>query len=313
MSAREETPAVVSLRTHGKSFYWAGRLLGAVHGMRSARLYAFCREVDDLADTGQDKNHAAAALDDLEARLISGRLREAWLVDAACIFREAQIPIWIPLELIRGARWDVASGLIRDEAELLRYAFQVAGTVGLMMSRILDVSAPAALDHAIDLGIAMQLTNIARDVPRDAGIGRRYLPEIWLPPNFDGRLDCPSPRFKPDLCRSVLKLLDVADLYYESGLRGLSFLPLKARGSILLAARLYRAIGLEIRKRGGDCWSGHVFVDPQQKMMITAQTLKEPLLNRCFWQTPPEHDANLHRSILGFKERFSWAGDGTGL
>ena len=125
----------------------------------------------------------------------------------------------------------------------------MAGTVGLMMSKILDVNDPRALAHAIDLGIAMQITNICRDVTEDAHLKRRYLPASLI-----GNVE-PAQLLNPDLAtqgqlRATLKsLLQLADQYYKSGYEGLCFITLRSRLSIAIASSLYRQIGLILKKQ----------------------------------------------------------------
>lgn len=290
-------PDEVALRRHGRSFYWARRFLGERHGDRATRLYGFCRTIDDLADQAADPVEAAVRLAAIRQRLAQGRVREPWLVDALRLFRHCGIPLWVPQLLIEGAEWDLSKGVIDDEADLIRYSFKVAGTVGLMMCGVLDVRSPRAWPHAIDLGIAMQLTNIARDVAEDAAMGRRYLPLKTRPPLELDVLIEPPTAVQPVLSRTVLDLLDLADRYYDSGLQGLSYLPVSARFSILVAARLYQAIGHVLRSENGAYWHRRITLSTAQKRRVTLGALNEPFRTVHFWRPTQAHDARLHLAL----------------
>lgn len=297
---RAGRPAEESLSRHGRSFHWARRFLGDRQAAAATRLYSFCRTIDDLADHAEDPKAAKVRLRRIRTRMQQGRVPEPWLVDAMQLFRSTGIPLWIPETLIQGVEWDLTQGQIADERELVRYAYQVAGTVGLMMCRVLEVTDPRAFPHAIDLGVAMQLTNIARDVAEDARMGRRYLPLAWGPVAPLNQLADPPATLKPALKASVLRLLALADHYYDSGLAGLAFLPPRARAGILVAARVYQAIGLELRAREGRYWDGRVSLSLAKKRRLTAKALTEPFHRRSFWWRPTRHDAALHEALSVF-------------
>ena len=294
-----ESPQAEALRVHGKSFHWARHLLGPVHAERATRLYAFCREVDDLADNASSKERAVESLSEVMACLDQGLVKAPWLLDAMLLFRSTQIASWVPKALVQGVLWDLESGIIEDERALLRYCFQVAGTVGIMMSGVLDVSDPRALPHAVDLGIGMQMTNIARDVMKDAHLGRRYLPGNWVGDLDPLVIKDDSGEHVEILKAAVVRLLSLAEDYYQSGIQGLSYLPGSARLSILVAARVYREIGLEILSRDGDSLSESVYVPNLRKTQLTAMALLNPLGDIHFWRPSKGHDRRLHEEGLG--------------
>ena len=165
------------------------------------------------------------------------------------------------------------------------------------MCRVLGRSDPAALRHAIDLGIAMQLTNICRDVAADAAAGRRYLPASLIGDVAPAELVAPTLSMQPRLQACIKHLLDTADCYYRSGEAGLAHLPLGARCSILVAARTYRAIGTRLLQRDGAYWVGRTVVSRPGKVLLTLRALLLTPWRSKFWLPVQHHDAALHAAL----------------
>jgi phytoene synthase len=287
------------LQHHARSFAWAGRLLSRDDRHEAARLYAFCRTVDDLADD--------AALADADAALVA--IREALLAGDPshpvagpflALAERRGIEIAAAINLIDGVRGDLATVEIATTDELIRYAYRVAGTVGLMMRPLLGVTTREADPFAVDLGIAMQLTNIARDVVEDGEQGRRYLPTDQLGgPVEPHRLAAPDPILRYDAFSAVTGLLDTADAYYASAAQGMALIPRRPRLAILTAARLYRAIGDQIRGLGPQAyWRTRAVVSPARKVGVTARVLPQWL--RPATRTIAPHDPGLHAAIAGW-------------
>ena len=242
------------LRVHGRTFHFASHLLGPTHAKRAATLYAFCRYVDNLADDANDPHAARLALAKVADALRDGRANDPWTDALLSLQSSTGMKIAPALELVAGVASDLEPVRIPDEGALLHYAYQVAGTVGLMMCAVLDVDDPRARPFAIDLGIAMQLTNIARDVGEDARMGRRYLPASWVGEVPADAIAAPDAALQRTLCAGTQRLLVLADRYYASGFSGLPMLPVRARLAILVAARMYQAIGTRIAANGYRSW-----------------------------------------------------------
>lgn len=288
------------LKQHGKSFQFAGHFLTRDAYMRCARLYRFCRYIDDISDESLDQAQAARQLEQIEIDLTEGNPRDPVVADFLALARESQFDLQPAVELVRGVRGDLAGVAVRDEAELKRYAYRVAGTVGLLMCGVLGVKNPVALPHAIDLGMAMQLTNIARDVSKDAQAGRRYLPaELFDPAPPNAALARGDPARREDMRRAVRWLLTEADRYYRSGVAGLAYLPPRARLGILVAARVYQAIGREIERRSYAVWEGRAIVSPVQKVVIATRALGYFCCRAGLRWKPRQHAADLHRHLTG--------------
>jgi phytoene synthase len=184
---------------------------------------------------------------------------------------------------------------ITDEAELIRYAFYVAGTVGLMMSDLLGATDPAAKKFALDLGIAMQLTNILRDVAEDASAGRQYLPQSWLGPsiNFFQPNDETGTLARPQFAR----LHALAQRYYASGYAGMRYLPARSRLAIMIAARLYQEIGLQAARRNFPVLQQRMIISPQRKCWLVGGCLLRFLKESIMPQPLPAHDTDLHSPL----------------
>jgi len=291
--------AEATLARQGRSFHWARRLLGATHSARATRLYAFCRHLDDLVDEAASPEAARAALAAADRDLAAGRSDDLILQDGLALMRECGIDPAIARELIAGMASDAETVRVADEAELLRYCYRAAGTVGLMMCRVLDAREPAAAAHAVDLGIAMQLTNLCRDVADDARMGRRYLPASLVGDLSPADLIEPSPALRPKVRAAVARLLALAELYYASGEAGLPFLPVRARAGILVAGRVYRAIGHRLAAREHAYWEGRAFVPDWRKAAITLAALTTQPLRGAFWSRPTSHHGPLHQALVG--------------
>jgi phytoene synthase len=289
--------ADASLACHGRSFHWARHLLGETHARRATILYGFCRYVDDLAD-GENGGNRAGQLAELSRAIASGRSTDPLVAETIALLRSCRIDPAIPLQLIRGVESDLCVVRVPDHEALLQYCYRVAGTVGLMMSAALDTHDQAAMPYAIDLGIAMQLTNICRDVSADAVEGRRYLPATLVGELNPAQLVLPEPSLRPAVRAAISGLLDLADKYYASGEQGLTYLPAGARSGILVAARVYREIGMKLRRRDCDCWSGRVHVPAARKLLVSTTALASMWLRPNLLHATRPHDPVLH-DLLG--------------
>jgi phytoene synthase len=285
------------LARHARTFNLAGRFLRRDQLDEAAILYAFCRLVDDLVDEAPDIATGARALAEVEDELRGTRPPRPIVEVFAAQLHAHGIDRDAALELIAGVRSDAGPVAIADDAELLRYCYRVAGTVGLMMCGVLGVRAPGARAFALDLGIAMQLTNICRDVAEDAARGRVYLPATRLAQvdsDGDALLRGRAPRAA--IASVVLDLLELADRHYASAGLGMRFIPWPSRLAILVASRVYRAIGLVLRARDGDALAGRAVAPPWLKLGCTGAALLR--FGLTFVPTrAPVHDAALHRHI----------------
>lgn len=228
----------VSMVNCGKSFYWATIFLPRSVAKKVSLLYSLCRVLDDLAD-GNDPDREAKLF--AIAQELSGSELEFYSISSELVISRKALK-----DLLSGLCFDQGQVRIKDEQQLLSYCYKVAGTVGIMMCDLMQVKESQAIYYAIHLGIALQLTNIARDVGEDDRLGRQYVPTDWLAdvPKSDVNI-----HLNATLCHQATKqILSLADTYYESGLLGLRYLPRHSRFAIYLAAFLYRAIGYDLKK-----------------------------------------------------------------
>jgi phytoene synthase len=194
----------------------------------------------------------------------------------ADLMRRSAIPAALPEALLEGLAWDAESRSYETLDELFDYAARVAGTVGVMMTLIMGVRSPEALARACDLGVAMQLTNIARDVGEDARLGRVYLPRRWLREvGLDAEAFLADPRPDPRLRRLVARLLDEAGSLYRRARFGVALLPANCRPAILAAALIYVELGAVIEHNGFDSVSVRARVSGRRKLELLARAVAE--------------------------------------
>ena len=242
-------------------------------------LYAFCRVADDAIDHSP-RERVDEALAGLRVRL--DRIYEEPAAGAigsvtmsapdrafAAVVHHFAIPRALPEALLEGFAWDAAGRRYETLAELQDYAARVAGTVGAMMALVMRVNAPAALARACDLGLAMQMSNIARDVGEDARAGRIYLPLAWLrEAGLDVEAWLAAPRGDARVAVVVQRLLAHADELYAGVEAGIACLPASCRVGIDSARLLYAEIGREVARRGFDSVSTRAVVGRRRKLRL---------------------------------------------
>lgn len=254
-----------------KSFAAASRLLPSRLRDPIAGYYAFCRVSDDAVDASDEPRAALLSLRERVDAIVAGRPIDhaadralAWVVHAYGIPRA-------PIDaLLEGYLWDVEGRRYDDLPSLRAYCARVAASVGVVMTMLMGVRDRSALYRAADLGVAMQLTNVARDVGEDARSGRLYLPRSWL---RDPDAFLSSPRPTADVRAAVVRLLDHADLLYERAALGIPSLPSDCRPAIAAASAIYRDIGRVIRARDGDSVSARAFTSRPRKAFLLASAL----------------------------------------
>lgn len=291
-----------TLAKGSRSFAFAARFLTEEQWDDAARVYAFCRTVDDIADDESVPVEARRiALRDLRLqvrRALDPCPDVAGLLD---VDRRCGLSLNAAVALIDGCESDLGGVRMGTDQDLLRYCYRVASTVGLLMCGVLGVRDRAARAFAIDLGIAMQLTNICRDVLEDAGNNRVYLPAERLIARGVLPEDLLLGEADPHAVSSVvLDLLDLADAYYASALRGMRYLPWRARLAILVAARVYRRIGTVLRHRHGNALLGRVVVPFSGKVLEATRAVALWFRPDVLGLTAPaSHDPNLHVALSG--------------
>ncbi len=260
------TPEQIMAR-HARSFAPATRLLAQGDRSRVARLYAVCRTIDDLADE-HGREGGRERLERLLTALHGTDNEDPIAAEARDLFGGRSVGLSALALLVESAAADTADTCLADDADLDRYCMGVAGSVGLMMCALFAVPRrwhPAA----IDLGKAMQLTNICRDVAADAGTGRRYLPKT-LCPHTPASIAAGTPSAIADARAAIAVLLDRADGLYRSGRAGLEALPPRLRLAVAAAAAMYAGIGTELRQRDCDPTLGRAVVPQHRKTGLAA-------------------------------------------
>ncbi len=250
------------IKAGSKTFAAASLLMPSDVREAAYAVYAFCRLSDDMVDV---EGGSADAIGRLRQRLdwaYAGRPAAASVDRAfADVIAAFNLPRALPEALIDGLEWDVVGVTCDSLDDLYAYAVRVAGSVGAMMSVLMAARDPDTVARACDLGVAMQLTNIARDVGEDARAGRLYLPRSWLRADgLDPEAWLARPEFCPPVGAAIERLLRAADKLYARADAGIRKLPMNCRPAIFAARHLYREIGIEVSRRGLNSISGRARV-----------------------------------------------------
>ena len=298
-------PSRASIALHSKSFALASRLLASDGRDEAAVVYAWCRRADDAVDLvpPSEQRGAVARLGRELAAIYDGEAQSDPILAAfQSVVDHRRIPRCYPAELLVGMGMDAEGTAYGSYDTLLSYCFRVAGTVGLMMSHVMGVRHPMALKHAAHLGMAMQLTNICRDVREDWRRGRLYLPDDWL--SFAGRRDLRSrlggalPKDASRAIASVTReLLCRADTFYVSGDLGIPLLSFRSALSVRTASLVYADIGRVILARNADPFAPRAVVGTGRKLRLMLRALKTTLR-----QAPRRFERALLDGSLGFQD-----------
>ena len=244
------------LKKHAKSFYWASFFLSKEIFNKCSSLYNFCRTLDDIVDDNNKLEIKKNNFLQFKKNFMNKDLNDPIIKEMWSIINSEKISEKVVTDLFDGVETDLEEKVrINSKKELLVYSYRVAGTVGLMMAKILNVKDKNSLKSAIDLGIAMQLTNISRDIVEDSKNNRFYISQ-----NFE----------------EIKKTIKTAELFYESSFSSIKEIPLSFRFSILVARRVYRKIGHKIlKKKSIDDYnnSGKIYVTNIGKLIQTILSL----------------------------------------
>ena len=287
-------------------------------------LYAWCRHCDDMIDgqelgfqqaidvvTPAEKCARLSALERATARCLDGRSSEPQFRGLARVVAANRIESRYPFDLLAGLRMDVEGRTYHTLEDVLDYCYCVAGAVGVMMATIMGVRTLPQLRCACDLGIAFQLTNIARDIIDDHQIGRVYLPAVWLAQHGLTPETLCQRAFRPQLSLIANQLLDVADDYFRSAAGGLPALSFRAAWAVATARSVYRAIGGEIRRKGPAAWDNRARVPSWRKLAGAGEgfcAALQALASRRTRQPPDRVNLWTPESLAGTASPFAPAG-----
>jgi len=280
------------MQEHGKSFFWASWFLDKNTANKLFTVYALCRRLDDLVDTSNENSEAKEEI----ARVISltnnNQYKETFeefkRIDSKLHPRQDIIT-----EFLKGQLSDLDFRQPNDLGQLLKYCYRVAGVVGLMICDVLDIRDSKLRYFAIDFGIAMQLTNICRDIKEDAQIGRIYLPKNETASLAIGNFKSPSNTDLIIINSSRDKLIKLADKYYQSGMYGINQLPIKIKRSFRVASNIYQGIGHKILQKRCSFNEQRVYLSKFEKLSLTIKTF----LKRSKFIDRPLHQKKLHASL----------------
>jgi 15-cis-phytoene synthase len=273
------------MRHGSKSFYAASRLLPKRVRADATALYAFCRVADDAIDLAPNASAQAAALAHLHERLDhiyrAAPLAYAEDIMLAPVVLQHEIPRALLEALLEGFAWDAQVKRYETLDDLHEYCARVAGTVGVMMALLMGVREAKALNYAAELGSAMQLTNIARDVGEDARAGRLYLPMHWMrEAGIDVQQWLQDPCVNTAICDTTERLLKVSDRLYRHAKQGIAQLPSDCQFAITSAAQVYAQIGVQVRQNKLDSINHRAIVSTRRKLALIAQSAVQSKFGR---------------------------------
>ena len=284
------------LSRYGKTFRLASRLLPKGVRDDAAVVYAFCRLVDDAVDEAESPKSGLADLRSIQDAFDRGD-RSGPLGPFLDVVEKRQIPPAAVRDLLAGVGRDLRQVCFQTDRDLIHYSYQVAGTVGLMMARVLGVRGEQPLPFAIDLGIGMQLTNICRDVAEDARRGRIYLPMLRLTNAGTESAELLTGRAKPSSVSQVVReVLALAEHYYDSGLQGLRHVDLRSRIGIIAALYMYREIGRKLLRNGANPLEGRTVVALPRKLFLMGKAILVGLTLKL--RSPRKHLPMLHAPLM---------------
>ena len=276
------------LAIYAKSFNWAGFFLPKKTYQKCSALYDFCREADNIAD---DENKIEVKKDNFikfRNNFINKNYDDPVIKNMWDIINEFNISTKIVDDLFQGINSDIKDSVkLYSKKEILIYSYRVAGTVGLMMAKILNVSKEQSLKSAIDLGIAMQLTNISRDVMEDKKNNRFYINESF---------------------EDIKTTIELSEKFYEKSFYSIKEIPLSFRFSILVARRVYRKIGYKIlNKKNLENYkkSGKIYVSNIEKIIETLLSIFDLIKLSLISKNDDniEHDHDLINQEINLNER----------
>ncbi len=292
-----------AIQQGSQSFAAAAALFDAETRVDAEMLYAWCRHCDDVID-GQTLGHdrivvspeqVRATLEELYAKTRSALAGEPQSDPAFAAFQQVALRRGIPeawaIELIDGFAMDVSEVRYVTFEDTLKYCWHVAGAVGVMMALVMGVKPDdlATLRRAQDLGLAFQLTNIARDIVEDAENGRVYLPDTWLTEANVPREELADPKHREAVAALAFSLVEAAEPYYQSSRWGLRSLPFRSAWAVGAANCVYREIGVRVVARGPKAWDTRTSTSKATKVVLALQgglmALRGKTVDR--WREPP--------------------------
>ncbi len=259
----------LSLKKRAKTFYFASLFFSKEKQIDISKLYLFCRLVDDIADDKDDTNKKSKIkLKTIKKELKQSKSNDEIVLGFITLMSKYNINLSTALDLINGVLFDLNRVNIKNYDQLFTYSYKVAGTVGLMMCKIMEVKSKSLINKGIYLGIAMQLTNIARDIKEDLESGRVYFPEEIrknVNDSFSNLLI--DEELQAKFTGDLKLLLDTSDQIYNLAWRGVILLPIKYRIPISIASYLYQSIGNKIRKNNYNIWQQRVYLSKLEKVL----------------------------------------------
>jgi phytoene synthase len=282
------------MRKHGKTFYWASFFLDKSYMQSIYSIYSFCRRVDDMVDEAKTPRIAKKRL--LIFTKSWKMSRSHPVINLLCDIPKENWPNQkLVKNFLNGQISDIKFSTFKSEKSLIVYCYQVAGTVGLMLCDIFGVKDKKMRYFAIDLGIAMQLVNISRDIYDDSLRNRVYLPESLIGKYKAKEISNPNKETARKIDEARKKMIQLANIYFESASRAIDRLPRGVSLAVKLASALYQQIGYQLMNAQYEYQEKRCYVNKFSKFMITLGIIIKYMTS--FKQEMKLHNKNLHKYI----------------
>ena len=295
------SPSELKIKKRAKTFYFASLFFSKKKQEDISILYTFCRYIDDLGDNPLIKKTTAKEhIDLIKNDIINGDSNIPIIKDFLILMRKYNINMSTPLHLISGVSSDLSKVRIKTYKELMIYSYKVAGTVGLMMCKLMEINDRELNKKGILLGIAMQLTNIIRDINEDLQNDRIYFPIQLLSFKFS-KIDeiKKNKNLKKKFSNDLFSLIENSNKIYSTSWLGIKKLPLKYRIPISIASKLYQEIGVKIMKNASCIWEKRIFIAKLSKIILSLETIL-----KIFFDSESQEYPKIEKEIFSILTKF---------
>ena len=285
----------LTLKFRAKTFYFASFFLPKKVRKEIEDLYVFCRYIDDIGDGGNiTKTNARKTLNEIELQIKKKKSNNLIVSNFISLQNKHKINSSVPIDLINGVKSDLNNVDFKNNKALLKYCYQVAGTVGYMFCKIIKINCRKLIFRGVQLGIAMQRTNISRDIKEDLEFSRIYIPREIRQYKGSKNKILNNDKLKKTISEDLLNFLEQTDKFYQNSWIGIRKLPFKYAVPVSIAAELYQRIGSKIKKNNCNIWDARIYLNKFEKIKYSFFALNKLL----FWKTKIEEKIDIECNYI---------------